>query len=49
MAATYLVEIRFGEPIKPQLKNVIKDIADRFHERELVHSHYVPHYPLRAV
>jgi calcineurin-like phosphoesterase family protein/2'-5' RNA ligase len=46
MAATYLVEIRFGEPIKPQLKNVIKDIADRFHERELVHSHYVSHVTL---
>jgi len=46
MADTYLVEIRFGKPIKDQLKRIIKDIADRFQERELVRRHYVPHVTL---
>ncbi|MFB6197159.1 MAG: 2'-5' RNA ligase family protein, partial [Halobacteriaceae archaeon] len=31
---------------KRRLRNIIHDIADRFDERELVRSHYVPHITL---
>jgi len=46
MAASYLVEIRLGGAIKHRLRDIIRDIADRFDERELVRSHYVPHITL---
>lgn len=46
MAASYLIEIRLGGEIKDRLRDVIREIADRFDERELVRSHYVPHITL---
>lgn len=46
MSDSYLVEIRLGGAIKRGLRNIIQDIADRFNERELVCSHYVPHISL---
>ena len=46
MADSYLVEIRLGGGIKHRLQTIIQDIADRFNERELVRSHYVPHITL---
>lgn len=46
MAAKYLIEVRFGGEIKSRLRNIISDIADRFNERTLVRSHYVPHISL---
>lgn len=44
--AKYLVEIRFGKPLKPELRTIIDRIANKFDERELVDSHYVPHISL---
>lgn len=46
MVTTYLVEIRFGGRIKQLLREIIRDIANRFDERTLVRSHYVPHITL---
>lgn len=41
-----MVEVRLGGVIKRQLRDIIQDVADRFDERELVRSHYVPHITL---
>jgi len=46
MVGSYFVEIRLGGDIKYRLRDIIRDIADRFDERELVRSHYVPHITL---
>jgi 2'-5' RNA ligase len=46
MAAPYLLELRLGQPIKDELKEIIRDVADEFGVEGAVRTRPVPHITL---